>query len=87
MKRVCMALRFMAKALLGSAIILCALARPAEAQFTWKTGFQYPGGNGLNDLAYVLTVFDDGSGPALYAGGAFVTAGDVLSSHIAKWAP
>jgi hypothetical protein len=32
-----------------------------------------------------LTVFDDGSGPALYAGGTFVTAGGVTVSRIAKW--
>jgi hypothetical protein len=32
-----------------------------------------------------LIVFDDGSGPALYAGGAFTTAGGVSANHIAKW--
>jgi hypothetical protein len=31
-----------------------------------------------------LTVFDDGSGPALYAGGDFTTAGDVAANRIAK---
>jgi hypothetical protein len=30
-------------------------------------------------------VFDDGSGPALYAGGEFTTAGDVTASNIARW--
>jgi len=30
-------------------------------------------------------VFDDGSGPALYAGGAFDTAGNVQANGIAKW--
>jgi trimeric autotransporter adhesin len=32
-----------------------------------------------------LAAFDDGSGPALYAGGAFTTAGGVAASRIAKW--
>src|SRR5262249_41806501 len=32
-----------------------------------------------------LAVFDDGSGPALYAGGHFTTAGGVLTNGIAKW--
>ena len=32
-----------------------------------------------------LTVFDDGSGQALYAGGNFVTAGSGLTGRIAKW--
>jgi hypothetical protein len=32
-----------------------------------------------------LTVFDDGSGPALYAGGKFTSAGGVATAKIAKW--
>jgi len=32
-----------------------------------------------------LCVFDDGSGPALYAGGDFNTAGGVTANNIAKW--
>jgi trimeric autotransporter adhesin len=32
-----------------------------------------------------LAVFDDGSGPALYAGGVFDIAGGAPASHIAKW--
>ncbi len=34
---------------------------------------------------WALTVFDDGSGPGLYAGGDFTTAGDVPAYGIAKW--
>jgi len=34
---------------------------------------------------YALTVFDDGTGPALYAGGVFTTAGDIAASNIARW--
>jgi hypothetical protein len=35
--------------------------------------------------AFSLAVFDDGSGPALYAGGDFTTAGGVAANGIAKW--
>ena len=46
-------------------------------------------GSGLGGAAgstvNVLTVFDDGGGPALYAGGSFTTAGGVAANHIAKW--
>jgi hypothetical protein len=44
-----------------------------------------PSGTGVNFDIYTLTVFDDGSGPALYAGGLFTTAGGVTVNRIAKW--
>jgi hypothetical protein len=34
---------------------------------------------------YALAVFDDGGGPALYAGGSFTIAGGVGANRIAKW--
>ncbi len=42
-------------------------------------------GGGTNGAVHALTEFDDGSGPALYAGGDFTSAGGVPASHIAKW--
>ena len=39
----------------------------------------------MNDAVHALTVFDDGGGPALYAGGRFTTAGGVSANRIAKW--
>lgn len=45
-------------------------------------------GSGLGgDSARVeaLRVFDDGTGPALYAGGQFTSAGGVEAFHIARW--
>lgn len=36
-------------------------------------------------LILAMTIFDDGSGPALYAGGTFKTAGGVTVNNIAKW--
>jgi hypothetical protein len=43
------------------------------------------GGYGINSSAASLTVFDDGNGPALYAGGRFLVAGGTSARHIAKW--
>jgi len=40
---------------------------------------------GMHDDISALAVFDDGSGPALYAGGAFATADGVAASRIARW--
>lgn len=44
-------------------------------------------GIGANDSVSALAVFDDGSGsgPALYAGGSFTSAGGVPATRIAKW--
>ena len=42
-------------------------------------------GMGMDDLVRTLTVFDDGTGPALYAGGDFTTAGQAAAGKIAKW--
>jgi len=43
-------------------------------------------GNGLSSWAYALVDFDDGSGPALYVGGRFTTAGGVdIGRGIARW--
>ena len=42
-------------------------------------------GNGTDDWVSSLAVYDDGSGPALYAAGKFSTAGGVQANRIAKW--
>lgn len=44
-------------------------------------------GSGMSSYVNALAVFDDGSGggPALYAGGVFLTAGGVSANRIAKW--
>jgi hypothetical protein len=44
-----------------------------------------PGGVGTNGAVRKLTVFDDGTGPALYAGGSFTTAGGISVNRVAKW--
>lgn len=42
-------------------------------------------GSGMNQVVNSLCVFDDGTGPRLYAGGFFTTAGGVPASCIAAW--
>src|SRR6185295_13493208 len=70
-------LRVMALALpmLASA----AFAQPCSPTWTVLTP------PGLNDSANAMAVFNDGSGPALFVGGAFTTAGGNAASRIAKW--
>jgi hypothetical protein len=40
---------------------------------------------GMDDRVWSLTVYDDGTDPALYAVGDFLTAGGVSAQHIARW--
>ena len=43
-------------------------------EYAWLPGFGAPG---MSNTVAAVTVFDDGSGPALYVGGGFTTAGGV----------
>jgi hypothetical protein len=45
----------------------------------------FQGGVGGNYFVASLAVFNEGSGPALIAGGKFATAGGVTASNIARW--
>ncbi len=45
----------------------------------------FGGTQAVNNTVEAMTVFDDGNGPALYAGGSFTTAGGVTVNNIAKW--
>jgi hypothetical protein len=40
---------------------------------------------GVDSTVYTLAAFDDGNGPALYAGGHFTTAGGITVDRIARW--
>jgi hypothetical protein len=40
---------------------------------------------GLNGVVHALAVYDDGAGPALYAGGGFTAAGGVQAFYLARW--
>jgi len=59
------------------------LAASAGCTPSWIPTFA--GMPGVDGSINALTVFDDGGGPALYAGGDFTIAGGVAASHIAKW--
>ncbi|MCP4663776.1 MAG: hypothetical protein GY856_50980, partial [bacterium] len=48
----------------------------------WSDG---PSGTGTDHTVLTFAVYDDGSGDALYIGGAFTTGGGVWMSSIAKW--
>jgi hypothetical protein len=59
------------------------LTATASCEPSWLPTFgEVPGVNGSVDA---LTVFDDGSGAALYAGGTFTSAVGVAANYIAKW--
>jgi hypothetical protein len=72
------------RTVLGLVVELWGIVRPAGAQ-TCQLALLGSGWNGPNDLVPALTVFDDGTGPALYAGGEFVTAGGELALRAARW--
>jgi len=40
---------------------------------------------GMNDRVWDLEGFDDGTGAAMYAAGAFTTAGGTAAAHLARW--
>src|SRR5437764_10228245 len=69
-------------ALARGALALVVVA-PAFAQCTpaWTT----PAPGGLNDSTLAMVVHNDGSGPALFVGGNFGTAGTGAASRVAKW--
>jgi len=60
---------------------------PANHIARWDSSSWSPVGGGVDESGMVLAlvVFDDGSGPALYAGGRFVSAGGVTAANITKW--
>jgi hypothetical protein len=51
----------------------------------WLPTFGQEPGVQVAGFIYASAVFDDGSGPALYVGGNFTSAGGITASHIARW--
>jgi len=51
---------------------------------TWSP-LESPAGVGVDWWGLALTVYDDGTGPALVVGGAFFTAGGVTANRVARW--
>ncbi|MBL8860220.1 MAG: hypothetical protein JNL28_17055 [Planctomycetes bacterium] len=60
---------------------------PVNSIARWKGGMWSALGTGLNAYSRGLAVLDDGTGPVLYVGGAFSTAGGVPADRVAKWGP
>ena len=58
---------------------------PATGIARWSGDRWFPFGQGLDGPVYTCAVYDDGRGPALYAGGEFVIAGGLTTGHIARW--
>ncbi|MBX3374810.1 MAG: hypothetical protein KF817_13345 [Phycisphaeraceae bacterium] len=60
---------------------------PASRIARWDGSTWSPVSDGIGGVVHALNVFDDGSGsgPALYAGGTFGTAGGMPASRIARW--
>lgn len=60
-----------------------------EQWLSWDCGMAFQNGlfpaNALNGEVRAAAFFDDGSGPALYVGGTFTTAGGVTVNRVAKW--
>src|SRR5262245_45875505 len=65
------------------AISTVGMATPANAQCApaWSNGFGLPG---MDNTVYSLFTFDDGGGPALYAGGEFTQAGGTTTQGLTK---
>lgn len=53
-----------------------------SCQPVWTVGLSH---QGTNAQIRAMAVFDDGTGPALYAAGEFTQAGTAAASRIAKW--
>jgi trimeric autotransporter adhesin len=66
-------------------VLLAGMAHADPCDPSWSALIT-AGGTGVSERVRALTVFDDGSGPALYAAGAFGTAGGVVEANgIARW--
>ena len=63
-------------------IVVTPVGGGCQGEYAWIPGIGQPGVNGS---VSALAVFDDGTGPALYAGGSFQQAGGVEAYNIARW--
>lgn len=69
----------------GSLYAAGSFTSPGNRVARWNGTSWVSVGTGLNGAARTLTVFDDGTGPALYVGGFFTTAGGNSAPYIARW--
>ncbi len=76
----------------GGAFDVLSASFPFEGIGRWNGFFWSPLGSGIDvgvggssGVVLSLASFDDGSGPALYAGGSFTLAGGQPVQHVARW--
>jgi hypothetical protein len=65
-------------------VLVNKIARWDGSEWSALTGPADTGVGGTNSIR-ALAVYDDGNGPALYAGGFFSTAGGIPANNIARW--
>jgi len=76
-------MKYLVSCFLVASAIFCGAACLAEdCKSLWDNAIGQPG---MNSSVHAFAVFDDGTGPALYAGGQFTTAGGVTVNRVAKW--
>jgi len=63
----------------------CVAQFNGDAWVPLGSGIAAPNAGGVPPVVKVMTVFDDGTGPALYVGGQFTRAGGVPVRGIARW--
>jgi trimeric autotransporter adhesin len=68
--------------LVVSVLICGSVALADDCQPHWNPTIGQPG---MNHDVRAFAIFDDGSGPALYAGGVFFSAGGETVNRVAKW--
>ncbi len=72
----------------GTAFLVCAVLGTAPTAWAqqctphWNPDLGQPG---MDSFVFAMAVFDDGSGPSLYAGGQFESAGGQVASGLARW--
>jgi RHS repeat-associated protein len=71
---------------LGGYGLITASGAPIEHLVRWNgRRFEALPGGDPNNSVRALSVFDDGTGPQLYAAGSFTAAGSVAANGIARW--
>jgi len=69
-------------ALVVGLTLIAAQSGPAQCPEGWRPGEGLPG---LDGPVYARTVWDDGTGPALFVAGEFTIAGSTQATGIARW--
>ena len=69
----------------GNFTSVTGLSVPVDHVVRWDGTDWSAVGSGLGGWVFALAVFDDGTGPKLYAGGEFTGTGGVSASNVARW--